>query len=289
MIKAPIFKDTEYIFSNIADVRFRIVVSGSVIYEGRVKAKPNESSAVVNINKICMNYLNNTLENQSFSASTFTVNHSDAYKEFVLMRYNDVNDSWVTCETYGFLFNFSYEDISLNRNIQLSDSINTHKNTNMLIPTTIYSSGGTVTTSFTTYSGDSTYCGRYSLIYRNINGGWDSFLFEGKCRKEDEYDISKMNKNYNNTTHQMGTLRYYNEIKGKWVLNTGYLSDVECENFTRNLASSNECYLQDLVKGTIIPVVITDVTMKYKEYLNDGNDPVYYTLNVESSQIKVNM
>lgn len=287
MIKNPIWKDTIHTFTD-DDVRFRLSVNGIVIYEGRSKAKPDENYASINVNKICQNYLNNTLENQNLTGSTsFTVTHSEAYREFELQSYSEQTDLWSTEETYGFLFNFGYEDIDMTSTVTLSDKINTHNNNGMLLPSSAYYTNGTVRTGFLTFNGNSIYCGRYSLLYRNAYGGWDNFLFEGKCRKEDDYEISKMKKAYNNTANQFGDTRYINEIKTKWELNTGYLSDSESAKFAKHLLSSNECYLQDLVEGTIIPVVITDTSAKYKEYMNEGEEPVYYTVNVETSQDKI--
>lgn len=304
MQRIPVWKDTEYIFSGVTDVRFRIMLDNDIIYEGRTKARPGDNYCSINVNKICMNYLHNTLENQNFNnitTATTTVVHTEAFRYFTLMSYNEQTDSWSDCEIYGFLFNFSYENIDLSGRIGLNDRIQrNHYCSNMIYTSTEYSTGATgdvVTTYLSILTENEkqqltsgvTYCGRYNLIYRNLKGGWDYFLFEGKCKKEDEYDISKMKKNYNNTTTQLGEVRYYNNIKEKWELNTGYLSDSEGKKFVKNLAASNECYLQDIVEGRVIPVIITDTTAKYKEYLVENEEPVYYTINVESSQDKINL
>lgn len=289
MIKIPCFKDTYYIFSGYTDARFRIMSDNDVIYEGRAKARPNSLYSEININKILMNFLSNTLENQLLTGNTFTITHSDAYKEFSLYVYNPQQDSWILCESYGLLFNFSYEDIDLSTQQILSDRVNSHISNGMLLPTTTYFSNGVVSTLFLRYAGSSEYCGRWSLLYRNLKGGWDSLLFEGKCRKSDDYDKAKMRKSFNNNRNEFGNITYYNGITSKWELNTGYLSNMEAENIAKNLVSSNECYLQDLVEGTIIPVVITDNSVKYKEYLLDDENPINYMITVESSQERINL
>lgn len=288
MIQNPVYKDTTYTF-NSADIRFRILLGGDTIYEGRAKAKPDESYASININKICMNYLNNTLENQNLTATTaFTVTHSEAYREFILTAYNVQTGSWDTLETFAFLYDYDYETpIDFSASVRLSSPINGHNNNGMLLPSTFYYTNGSVRTGFITFNGASKYCGRYSLLYKNRKGGWDNFLFEGKCKKEDYYSISKMKKAFNNTTNEFGEIRYLNEVKDRWELNTGYLSDMESEEFAKNLVCSNECYLQDLVEGRIIPVTIMDTSVKYKKYLVDDENPIFYTITVESSQEKI--
>ena len=118
-----------------------------------------------------------------------------------------------------------------------------------------------------------------------MRGGWDSYLFEGNCKRSDNYAISKYRKNVDNKTTGFSSTRYMNIITPRWELNTGFLSDSESEKFAKHLMSSNRCYLQDLSKGEIIPVVITDTQVNYQKH-DDGSkpEPVSYTVNVEASQ-----
>lgn len=288
MVSNPIWNDTFYEFDS-DDKRFRLSVSGNVIYEGRAKARPGSDYAKVCINKICQNYLNNTLEGIDIT-STGTVIHTEALMTFVLYGYNSPLDIWSELETFVFLYDWDNEFyINMGANRLLSIPVNQHYADNQIIPTTTYTSSlNRVSTQIRYRSGsEKLYCGDYSLLYRNLAGGWDSFLFEGKCRKSDGFKYQQIEKDYNNspgTGYEFGKITYLNEITHKWELNTGFLSDAEGERFVRQLCSSTECYLQDLRKGLIYPVVITDTEAKYKRYLIDGNEPVFYKINVESSQ-----
>lgn len=293
MIRNPIWKDTYYEFDS-NDKRFRLSVNGDVIYEGRAKARPGSENARICINKICQNYLNNTLEGVNITTPS-TVVHNDAVVVFELYGYNSPLDIWTLLETIVFLYDWDNEyAVNMSADKVLSIPVNQHYADNQIIPTTTYSSSLNRVSTQLRYrtSSEKLYCGDYSLLYRNLAGGWDSFLFEGKCRKSDGFKYQQMEKDYNNNPtngYEFGKITYLNEITHKWELNTGFLSDVEGERFVRQLCSSTECYLQDLRKGLIYPVVITDTEAKYKRYLIDGSEPVFYKINVESSQKNIEL
>lgn len=279
MVSNPIYKDTFYTFSQ-DDVRFRITADGDVIYEGRSKAKPDGVNKI-NINRICANYLYNTFEGVDLTVLQSTL-HSDACKTFVLERLTA--DTWTTAESFQFLWDYdNLSVINFASANTLSVPVNGHyPATGLYQYTTIFNNGQVITTpSAVTGS----YCGDYGFIYRNLKGGWDSFLFEGKCKRTDSYSLSQMKKDYNNNLTEFGKYTYLNQVTGKWELNTGYMNDAESERFARYLASSTECYLVDFKNSLIIPVVITDTQVNYKTMRNDGVDaPYFYTVNVESSQ-----
>lgn len=276
MVKNIIYKDTYYTFST-DDVRFRLVADGNVVYEGRSKAKPNSSYAQICVNKICQNYLSNSYDGIGLSSTT----HSDAYREFSLQTLS--GETWGEKESYGFLWDWD-EDTTINFSSSntLSKPIINRNVAGQLMPTTIFNNGSVSTTIVSANTGNS--CGQYALFYRNLAGGWDSMLMEGKCKESDEYMYSQMKKSYNNNNLEFGKNTYVNQRTKKWVLNTGYLSDSESKKFAKYVASSTEVYLQDIENNKIIPVVITDTNVNYKQYLQDDDNPVFYTINVESSQ-----
>lgn len=279
MVNNPIYKDTFYTFSQ-DDVRFRIQADGDVIYEGRSKAKPDGVNKI-NINRICANYLYNTFEGVDLTVLQSTL-HSDACRTFTLQRLTA--DTWSTVETFQFLWDYdNLSTINFSSNNTLSVPVNGHYPATGLYQYTTIFNGSTVVTTPSAVTG--AYCGEYGFIYRNLKGGWDSFLFEGKCKRSDNFSLSQMKKDYNNNLTEFGKYTYLNQLVGKWELNTGYMNDAESERFARYLASSTECYLVDFKNSLIIPVVITDTQVNYKTMVNDGQDsPYYYTINVESSQ-----
>lgn len=278
MIQNIICKDTFYTFSE-DDIRFRLVVDGDVIYEGRSKAKPDGVNKI-NVNRICANYLELTMEGIDLTVLQAVV-HPKAYRVFTLQKLS--SDTWTTVETFGFLWCY---DMTANINFSsantLSNPIDNQYMTGMYSYTTVFNNGQVVTTPSATTNNA---CGEYALIYRNLRGGYDSFLFEGKCRRTDNFSLSQMKKDYDNTQNEFGKYTYLNQVTGRWELSTGFLSDDECEKFARNLASSTEQYLVDFKNSVIIPVVGLDTQVNYKTYKNDGQDaPIYLTYNVESSQ-----
>lgn len=283
----PIWKDTYYTFDS-SDKRFRIMVNGESKYEGRAKARPGSDYAQICINKICQNYLSNSLEGVDITTSG-TVIHSGAVVDFVLQGYDEQQDTWSTLETFRLFYDWDNEyAVNLTGYTMLSIPVNQHYTDNQIIPLTSYVYGIPRVYTNLRYRDNSEplYCGDFCLLYRNLAGGWDTFLFEGKCRKSDGFKYQQIDMDYNNNPssgYEFNKKTYLNEITHKWELNTGYLSDVEGEIFVRQLCSSTECYLQDLRKGLIYPVVITDTEMKYKKYFDDGTDPVSYKIQVESS------
>lgn len=279
MVQKSIWEDTYYTFST-DDTRFRIQVDGATVYEGRSKAKPNGSNTI-NINRICANYLNITLEGIDLTVLQSIV-HSGACRTFTLQIL--AADTWSTVETFQFLWNYDrFASINFSGSNTLSNPINNHyPATGLYSYTTVFSNGQVVTTP-SAVTGD--YCGDFAIIYRNLRGGYDSFLFEGKCRRTDNFSLSQMKKDYDNTQNEFGKYTFLNQVTGRWELSTGFLSDDECEKFARNLASSTEQYLVDFKNSVIIPVVGLDTQVNYKTYKNDGQDaPIYLTYNVESSQ-----
>lgn len=261
-------------------VQFALSYSGNVIYNGKAYAKPYTNTIKVNLTNICQNYLNSKLPDlTSFSGSVNT----EIYKDFVLSTYNETADTWTTGDTYVYLMNYDREyEPTFNTGDSLNIPVNYHTVSGMVTPSSNYVST-TISTDNAQYNVSS--CGQYALIYLNARGGWDSFLFEGKCRKSDSYTISKYSSNYDNNTTGFGSTRYMNIIKTSWELNSGWLTETQSNIFVRNLCSSNSVYLQDLITGDIIPVVITDTTQEYKKYDSEtGISPINYTVKVETSQ-----
>lgn len=116
-------------------------------------------------------------------------------------------------------------------------------------------------------------CSRYSLMYMNAYGGWDSFLIEGASSEEDtlvRHTMEKEGKRKGN---------YLNEIEKRRTFHTGWLTDEESQRM-HHLLNSTQVFLHDLDTGRIVPVVLESTSTPYKTYKGEGRKLVNYTIEV---------
>lgn len=285
MVNRPLNRD--YIFQIYAPeyTRFRFTDNGVTIYEGKVYPKPGTEYGSINITRILENYVYQSLPVNFGQSSTVLAQFTNAYKVFGF-QLQDTGGTWNDEEDIGFLYWYDYESTpSSYTSLNLNDKVNDHS-----VPGARYVRTGlgnglvtnmiNATAAQTGY--DESYCGRYGITYLNRRGGYDFFLFEGKCYKTDEYDIYKFNRSYDNTRNGFGSTRYMNVITPRWTLNTGWMSDEESLKFAKHVVGSNQVWLQDLQTGKTFPVVIEDTETEYKTFEN--NKMFNYTLTVAKSQ-----
>lgn len=129
-------------------------------------------------------------------------------------------------------------------------------------------------------------CYEYCLYYVNAFGGWDSLLIKGNTLKTDNINSNYYIKGYNNTTLEFGKVKYLNEINTTYRLHTDWFTDDE-QSRLHHLLESNEVYLHNLATGKIEPVIITNKTVEFKTYTNNGKKKWYNTIDVEVSQVKI--
>lgn len=277
MVNAPIWKDTVYTASTTG-LSYYIQTDSETIFNGRAFAKPNSNYIVININKIVQNYLDNSLSDfRSYSATTLSA--SSAYREFKLYSTNGT-----LLETYWFLYDWSYLDEAVfNGTYSMSRPINNHFADGMYQFNTVLSSGS-VTNHLERVNGS--YCGEYAMYYLNAYGGWDSYLFEGKCRKYDNFTQYEYNRSFNNNTIEFEKNRYISEVEETYELGTGLMEDEEAENFSFNLVGTNQAYLHNLKTDEIFPVMVDEATIEYKKYSNDRK-MIEYIIRVKSSQNRI--
>lgn len=278
MIQAPVWKDIVYSAATSSLTYYITADNNETIFNGRAFAKPNEGIVYININKIILNYLINELPDfRSYSAATFSA--PMAYRTFYLY-----NTNGTLLETYSFLYDWSYTDeADFVSTYSLSRPINNHYAEGMYSFNTVLSSGQ-VTNNLEVVSGSS--CGEYAIYYLNAFGGWDSFLFEGKCRKYNNFTQYEYNRVFNNTTIEFEKNRYISEVEEVYELSTGLLADDEADNFALNLIGTNQAYLHNLSTGDIFPIMIDESSIEYKKYRNDRKI-TEYTIRVKSSQNKI--
>lgn len=279
MVKAPIYKDTYYTTSSNSLV-YTISADGGVIFSGKAYKMPGQANIKININKICQDYLRQDIDSLITGSTSQT--NSDACKDFVLK-----NSTGGTIETYRFLYDWDYDHSWTGQSATLSQPINGEYAANMWKPKTSVASTGTnaVTTNTTGGTYNKLSCGDYALIYVNARGGWDAFLFTGKCRRTDTMNQYNYNRAFDNNTAEFETGRYISEIEENYELNTGILTEAQAALFAKHLIGSNKVYLHNLNDNTIKPAVITDKQAAYK--LNGDGDILTYTLKIKLSQSKI--
>lgn len=285
MIYNPIWRDTYYEVVNAnSSVTYDITdSSNAVLYSGKAYLKPDDTSIYININRIAENYVNNDLPDNwlSIAASATPVYTStDAVKVFKLW----VDDTLV--ESYTFTADWSYKDWTSAMTGTISTPINS-KYVNGMYELTSNLTLTSITTTFSkVVTSTAPTKGCYALYYKQRNGAWSQFLFEGRSKKTDSYEKYFTDRTFDNNSIEFETNVYHSEITTIWELTSGWLSDEESDNFTFNLLSSNRAYLHSLYDNTIVPVILTDEDGVYKTYDNNNRKLVSYTITVQASQKK---
>ena len=132
-----------------------------------------------------------------------------------------------------------------------------------------------------------TECAKYALYYVNAFGGWDSLLIEGNDLESDSLKRYTREMLYDNRDIQnKGVENYVNEVTKRFTLHTGLMSDAESK-MMHHLINSTDVYLYDIANEQMIPVLITDNSVDYKTYHNQGNQMVTYTIQVEVAQNRI--
>lgn len=275
MIIAPIWQDTEYTSSEEV-LSYYITYNGDIIFNGRAYRKPDAVFLVINVNRICQNYLSNELPESFIGITGYTTyQNDDAVGDFLLYDSNGT-----LLETYRFSYDWSYDLTST-----VGSPVNAHYAYGQFIMSTTKQSTGY--TNNIRISNSTTYCGDYAIYYLDSYGCWRSFLFEGNCKKNDNYIQYEYNKSFNNMTIQFEQGRYISEINTVYELSTGWLKDEEAENFARNVVGTNVAYLHNLKTNKIFPVLVNENGVEYKQYKTNGRHLVEYTISVKESQNKI--
>ena len=285
MVNLPTNRDNYLQIYTETNTRFRILDNGITIYEGKVYPKPGTTYATPNLTKIVENYVRQYLPSNFGQSSTVMALITDAYKEFEVDVQN-TGGTWTKVDDFGYLFWWDYDASPASySSLVLNDPVNYHGTPGARYVKTSLNNGSVtngINASSATTGYDESYCGRYGITYLNRRGGYDFFLFEGRCTKTDDYEVFKYNKTYDNNYNEFGSNRYMNITTPRWELNTGWLDDDESYRFAKHVVGSNQVYLQDIVAGKTYPVVITDISTEYKTF--DKNKMVSYTLTVVKSQ-----
>lgn len=130
-------------------------------------------------------------------------------------------------------------------------------------------------------------CAKYALYYINAYGGWDSLLIEGSTMEVDNLKRYTREMVYDNRDIQnRGIQNYVNEIDKGFTFHTGWLLHDQGERM-HHLINSPDVYLYDIAAGEMIPVIIPMTSCEYRNFKNNGNMLVDYTIQVQIAQNRI--
>lgn len=283
MVYRSIWEDTYYDTTEDT-LSYSIECDGVTIFSAKAYKVPTADTLRININKVCSNYVDNYDITDILSGKAEEQDSTMAIRTFSLNN----DDTEETLEQYTFLYDWSYDNRYRGEYMTLSHPINGNRAENMLTINTDASDEGYAINVFDNeqYPNEKL-CKEYALYYLNSYGGWDCFLIEGNTVKKDTITQYNTDHNYDNNTLDFETDRYMTEVVTSYEMHTGYLNDEQCANMAKNLFSSNKVYVHNLVNDEISPVVITDTSVSYLTYANNGKKLCSYTINIKESQSKL--
>lgn len=127
-------------------------------------------------------------------------------------------------------------------------------------------------------------CKQYCIYYMNRRGGWDWLLVNGKSLKSDKISRLTYKANYW-PQHQtsMNKIPYVTTVTENFEFTTSWMNNNDAEKIS-DLVESNKVVVHDLVNNIIYTAVMTNSSVDYKTYINQGRKLYAYTLNMEVSQ-----
>ena len=124
---------------------------------------------------------------------------------------------------------------------------------------------------------------RYALAYTNAYGGWDTLLMEGQPHGSLGIDRKVSGEPYDNGTFDRGQRNRVNVLAPTLTLRTGLLTDEQSE-LMHHLVASTEVWLQDMERGTFLPVIVTDTALDIQSRRSNGGRLCRYDVNVQLAQ-----
>lgn len=266
--------------------------TSQIIFSGKAWAAPSYSKKIfsTNITKICEDYLSNDDFPFASVLSGTTYTHSDAMKTFKVV--NEDNETII--DTVTFVYDWSYDgSVRYGTGVtQMSRPINNKGKEGMYFFQT--TCDGENVKTFVSLEPVGNYklvndCNsKWALYYLNRYGGWDSYLIEGYVSRKDAFTRRNIVKDYNNNFVEFGTKPYMTQIAPNYEIHTGWMNDRESEEFAANVFPSTRVFLHNLKDNSIVPVVITDADVLYKNHKNSGRRLLNYTINATSAQTEYN-
>ena len=134
-------------------------------------------------------------------------------------------------------------------------------------------------------------CAPGALYFRNMFGGWSSFLIDGSLKRSGSFDRHTRRIDVPNSTTPSPIARdeydYVTERTARWELNTGAMTDAQALLFERHLLPSMDVWLHDFGDNTVYPVILETDAADVKTYKNGGRRVVTYTLTCRLAQNRI--
>lgn len=129
-------------------------------------------------------------------------------------------------------------------------------------------------------------CADYCLYYQNRLGAWNWLLVKGKSLQKDKVNRLYYKKRYQaQNQSDYNKVNYTSNISENWELSTSWLTDEQSAKMP-DLLEANQVMLQDLKNNLMIPVIVSNSSVEYKTYKNQGRKLYAYTIEVEASKPK---
>lgn len=290
-------------------------------YRGRVTSPSGSGNVVVHYNRICR-------PRMQYGAPSFTTRTANSIcqpQSFSVSRSTNNGSSWTSVVTTTFrpdwsyrTFNDSVKSVPITRAFHprmcllytvvegSASSINGWYNTggsnvNTAIsgmsgsktasyPLALISATGIKSVGLGTLTWDKpANCAPGAIYYRNPYGGWDAFCIEGSLVESNAPQRWTRKINWTNIDiTNRGEQNYASEVVKRWTVHTGWLTDAESAKMWL-LLTSNEAYIHDFAKDTILPVILEDGSQDEKTYKNMGRKMVSYTITLRLAQDRLTM
>lgn len=131
------------------------------------------------------------------------------------------------------------------------------------------------------------HCGEMALYYKNRLGGIDTLLIEGAVEKTDKFDRKNISVDYyNQSPIYNGKPTVFTNVNTVYKLTTGLLTDEQSETLVEQLIPSQDVLLYDPTTLKFTSVNITDSSVTYQTFKNNGRRFSQYTITVEETHDK---
>ena len=319
----PIWKDYYYMLTDTLEdfpsgCRYRVLVNGLVIFEGRAYPRPAETELTVRLNDILEPYLETHLpiEEADFdnigcsvevwNGTSWTSSQpirfcrdwsydrsivspgSDYSGRPILRRVHPLQYLPVWTDDGVFDIDLHYADaVGDYNNDYSSDYFVTGERTE-LEEASYHSNWNFFNMrdylgAVSVVANGNTYpvqgCERFILYYVNAYGGWDWLPVEGKTRESDTVTRHTFETVYNNIpVYARGRFNNVNELTHHYTFYTGWLTDAQSELMPQ-LLNATTVYVHDTKTNEVLPLVLTNSSTEHKQ-----NGLNQYTIEADLAQ-----
>ena len=325
-IVVPIWRDVYYTAENKQVLNYTISVDGEVIYNGKSIAQPNESSVSFNINRLCSNYLSNSIDGFESGyrtlndyAKLFTINEDNTiiaqYRFYNSYAYEDREFEYFLSSPIRRTVNGSGIKIIVDPRQYIMCSLFSEDIYTIRMKYNLITTKGIETTNIQVDNN-----AQWLVMDRGIDNNAEAVMVEDGYGSNFYYYIQdtcydyclyysnayggwdsllidgnvkksdKISSKYYTQDYKNTTIKS-EKTKFTNIITTDYVLHTgwfndDEQSRLHHLLESTEVYLHDLNTDEIVPVNITNTTCEYKTFTNNGKKKFNNTINVEVAQSK---